>query len=400
MNAPVETRLSLGVSTIFVALAFTACIGSWSLAADVAEARDGTVRVDGRGTTINESVTVRLTDVDRDINNRPYQTRTGETRLSGSSLERVLRKAAADAGGWLDLGEVPYFEVTLPGAEVVNLSRGEALTQSGFPDGPPILWQDGSDTVLFLPGRANGSAGSYHRYRTSAVPIRIGKGEVYDITLSPESIEVDVGDRVTFNARVSNPVAGEKLSFRWTVNGTLEATGSASRFSKTFRREGRYSVVVTVSGKRESSSAAALVTVGSPPAPPQPKKQPESSTTAPQAFIPTPGGVGGGGGTSGGVPGGGGGSGIGGTLDIPAPDQAGDSGSDSELPLVSGEVLGPDVEITELQPGDQAEAGPAEDSADESSGFGLPGEAWTLFGVGLLVGLGGLIEFRLFSRVG
>lgn len=399
MTGSVETRLPVGISTVFVALAFTASFGSLFIAADAAEARDGTVRVDGRGDTINESVTVRLADVDRDINNRPYETRSGETRLSGSSLERVLRQAAADSGGWLELGKVPNFEVTLPSGEVVNLSRGQALTQSGFPDGPPILWQDGSDTVFFLPGRSNGAAGSYHRYRTSAVPIRIGKGEVYDISLAPQSIEVDVGKSVTFNARVSNPVAGERLSFRWTVNGTLKATGSASRFSQAFRREGRYSVIVTVSGKRESSSAVASVTVGNPPEPSQPKNQPESST-ATQAFVPTPGGVGGTGGSGGGFSGGGGGSGIGGTLDIPAPEQAGDSGSDSELPLVSGELLGPDVEVTELQPGNQAEAGPAEDSADESGGFGLPGEAWTLFGVGLLVGLGGLIEFRLFSRIG
>ena len=38
-------------------------------------------------------------------------------------------------------------------------------------------------------------------------------------------------------------------------------------------------------------------------------------------------------------------------------------------------------------------------SGTEQGGFGIPGEAWAMAGVGLLLGLGSFAELRIFSRL-
>ncbi len=70
------------------------------------------------------------------------------------------------------------------------------------------------------------------------------------------------------------------------------------------------------------------------------------------------------------------------------------------LEQVSGELIGPDVQVVELPPEEFASEGAGPSDLDESPGFlgGAVGEAATLLGVGLLMALGGLIEVRLLSR--
>ena len=67
---------------------------------------------------------------------------------------------------------------------------------------------------------------------------------------------------------------------------------------------------------------------------------------------------------------------------------------------MSGELIGPDTQVVELPPEQFTPEGAGPSELDEGPGLlgGMAGEAATLFGVGLLMALGGLIEIRFLSR--
>ena len=74
---------------------------------------------------------------------------------------------------------------------------------------------------------------------------------------------------------------------------------------------------------------------------------------------------------------------------------------DDGLVQVTGEVVDP-VSVGTLASPDQSQVPESIDpapSGTEQGGFGIPGEAWALAGVGLLLGLGGFAELRVFSRL-
>ena len=67
---------------------------------------------------------------------------------------------------------------------------------------------------------------------------------------------------------------------------------------------------------------------------------------------------------------------------------------------VQGELVDP-VSVGTLAAPDQSQIPESFDTAPsgtEQGGFGIPGEAWALAGVGFLLGLGGFAELRVFSR--
>ncbi len=380
-------RLSCGlVAGLAVAFAIT-------LAPSGAAAKDGTVRINAPGID-NRSVTVRLADLGApDINNQEYVLSSGRKAISGFSISKVLRAASEQADSWLDLQTLPSVQVDRPSGPPITLTRTQALSPS---DRPPVFYANNDTTVFVMPG----NPGQEYTFRLAPVGVKVGLGEAYELSVSPTSVRVDRGEGVTFTAKVGNRAGGETLNYRWSVQGATRANGSGNRFGWTFRRAGRFSVLVTVTGTRQSNTALAAVTVGNPPEPKK-KKRPESSPAPQPAASSSPGPPG-----TGGLGGFGGSSGVsnqfgeGGEFDFPAPepDREGESRPEPELPLISGELIGPDVEVTEIPPG--SETDPTEQEADESGGFGLPGEAWTLFGVGLLLGLGGFIELRVLSRIG
>jgi hypothetical protein len=67
---------------------------------------------------------------------------------------------------------------------------------------------------------------------------------------------------------------------------------------------------------------------------------------------------------------------------------------------VAGQLVDPETGtvITPADPQAVESADPAP-SGTEQGGFGIPGAAWTLAGVGLLMGLGVFAELRVFSRI-
>lgn len=367
-----------------------------ALAPAVAEAKDGQIEVVAPGNDPRK-VSVSLSELGQaDINNQVYRLASGPTTISnGYSMGKVLREAEARAGGWLDLETLPSVEVGLPSGGVVELSRAQALDPNFFDDGPPVFYESNGNTVFVMPG----SPGRAYTFRFAPVDIKAGDGKVWDVSLSHSPDRPRRGQAVTITARVTGAPAGAQLSYAWSFSDGDERTTTLPRVVHRFRGSGRRSVSVNVTGADGSGYGF-------------------------QTIDESPGGGGGGGdgqrdpdrdsggtgGTGSGTSSGGGsgagygfGSGGGGSPGSPGagspvtalpestpPDRP--TPSDEGLEEVSGLLIDPSVE---------AGAGSTDEPVEPDQaggGFGLSGEAATLFGVGLLIALGGLIEARLLFR--
>jgi PKD repeat protein len=377
-----------------------------------ASAKDGTVTVRAAGTT-NSSVTIRLSDLGgNDINNRPYRLNSGTATISGHSLEQVM-KAADEQSEDIDLATIPAVEIDRPRGGTVRITRDEILNDSAFSDGPPVFYEDNGDTVFVMPGRGTG-VGSQYRFRLAPVGITVDSGSSFDVRLTASQTKVKVGQQVAFTATVSGQEGGESLTFNWSFGDGSSRTTAAPRVSHTFRKDGAFSVIVNVTGQSGSGQTGIRVEVGEVKEA-KPRPAPNESGGPATDNADANGGTGGSGGGSGGFGQGfGGGSGsfgtgtgsgpaTGSTPGTPAPaapEPAPGADPADGLEQVQGQLVDPVTgEVVPPASAEVVESADPAPSGTEQGGFGVPGAAWTLAGVGLLIGLGAFAELRVFSRL-
>ncbi len=377
--------------SVFAGLAVLAVA---AVAPAVATAKDGQVRIVDSGNS-PRSATISLASLGSpDVNNREYDLGGSEARpINGYSLARVLEAAEARAGDWLDLDTVPSVEIDRPSGGPIVLSRAQALDRDFFADGPPVFYEDNGTTVFVMPG-ASGSPGRAYVFRLAPPDVKVGDGAIYDVSLSHSPDRPRKGQPVTIRAQVSGVAPGTPLTYSWRFSDGPGKRTTVPRVVHRFGRAGGRWVSVTVSGGDGSGEGFRSIDVrqdddggdgGKPPDP-----------TEPSVPSPTP--------TGSGFDGGGYGYGYG----SGGFDQPGLSGQSSFSPEpsnepepaapadgleeVSGVLIDPAVSGGPTGDAQQVEADPA------GGGFGFSGEAATLFGVGLLIALGGLIEVRVLSR--
>lgn len=415
MNGPLRKLGSASASLVAAAAALM-------ILAQPAFARDGQVTVRAAGTT-NESVTVNLSDLGgNDINNREYRLRNGRVSISGHSLLQVLRRADAESEA-IDLETIPSIAVDRPSGSPITISGDDARNPDAFPDGPPVFYEDNRATVFVMPGTAAGSSGGRYRFVQAPVGISVGSGARYDVELSASRTRIKVGQKVTFRATVSGQDEGEVLSFAWNFNDGSSRRTSEARVTHKFSRKGSFPVILDVTGASGNGQSGISIEVGAVEKKPndrKPEKQPSGNEG-------TGGQTGGGGGfgtgfgdgfdsgfgAGSGSFGAGPGGGLPGSfgspapppapLPLPTPDRDPDRGQDNRpddgLDEVQGQLIDPVAGATAVGP-DQVvpESADPAPSGTESGGSGVPGEALALAGVGLLLGLGGFAELRVFSR--
>jgi len=386
-----------------------------SVLAGPALAKDGQVTVRAAGIT-NASVTIKLSELgNNDINNRNYRLKSGTVTISGHSLLQVMNAADAQSDE-INLATIPAIEIDRPSASggPIRISGDDVRNPAAFGDGPPVFYEDNGATVFVMPGSGSG-AGSRYRFVFTPVGISISGGASYEVNLSASRTRVKVGQEVRFNASVTGQDGGEPLSFRWRFGDGTVRTTARGRVTHTFRKDGSFPVIVEVTGASGTGQSGILIEVGKVEKPKPEPKPDEANGPAPQ----NPDGNGGTGGSGGG--GGGFGSGFGsgsgssgsGTSSAPPasvaappaaelqdPEPKPDATPDDGLIEVQGRLVDSQT-ATVVPPADAPtveSANPAP-SGTEQGGFGIPGAAWTLAGVGLLMGLGAFAELRVFSRL-
>jgi hypothetical protein len=380
-----------------------------------AQAKDGQVTVRAAGTT-NASVTVKLADLGgNDINNRTYRLNSGSESISGHSLLQVIRAADAQSNA-IDLDTIPGIEIDRPTGTPIEVSGAEMRDPEAFSDGPPVFYEDNGDTVFVMPGRGSGT-GSKYRFKFAPVGISINSGLDYDVTLTASPSKIKAGASVRFQATVTGQETGEQLTYRWTFGDGQSKTTAVPTVRHRFEDDGTFPVIVTATGSSGSGRTGTTVEVGKPkpqkpkpdPERDKPDRKPASSDGTGGSGDPTgDGGYGTGSGT--GDYGDGDGSGFPSASGSPAPapqtpprdrKPGNTQRPDDGLTTVTGELLNPATTPVPIDPA----AGPAVESADpapsgtDQGGFGVPGAVLTLAGVGLLLGLGGFAELRVFSRL-
>lgn len=391
-----------------VALAF--CLLS-SVLAGPAFAKDGQVTVRAAGIT-NASVTVKLSELGtNDINNRNYRLKSGPMGISGHSLLQVMNAADAQSDE-INLATIPAIEIDRPSGGPIRISGKDVRNPSAFSDGPPVFYEDNGATVFVMPG-SGGGAGSRFRFVGAPVGISISSGASYGVNLSASRTRVKVGQEVSFNVSVTGQDGGETLSFRWRFGDGTVRTTARGRVTHTFRTDGAFPVIVEVTGASGTGQSGILIEVGKVE---KPKPKPDEANGLASQNPDGNGGTGGSGGGEGGFGSGfgsgsgssGSGTGSGPPASVAAPPAAEpqdpepkpDATPDDGLIEVQGRLVDSQTS-TVVSPADASaveSANPAP-SGTEQGGFGIPGAAWTLAGVGLLMGLGAFAELRVFSRL-
>jgi PKD repeat protein len=417
------TRVPAGIATTSVALrgaltaaALLATFGLICLLASPALAKDGQVTVRAAGTT-NESVTVKLSDLgNNDINNRSYRLSSGAVTISGHSLLQVMNQADSELDA-IDVPTIPSVTIDRPSGRPITISGDDLRDPGAFPDGPPVFYEDNGATVLVMPGTSATASGSRYRFVFAPVGISIGSAATYEVDLSASRTSIKTRQQVNFTAKVTGQDNGESLSFEWNFNDGKNRGTTTGKVSHRFTRKGRFLVVLDVAGASGSGEAVIWIEVD------EAKKKPNDKNKNPDKQPEGNGGQNGGdGGTGDGFGSGVGtfGSGTGGGLPgylpptqpsspvplpaptaKPKPEPKPKTPVDDGLTEVRGELVDPVTGETVVPP-DQGQAVESADpapSGTELGGFGIPGEAWAVAGVGLLLGLGGFAELRVFSRL-
>ena len=390
----------LGLVAVLIGLA--ALLG---LAPSAALAKDGQVTVRAAGAT-GAAVTVRLADLGGTDINRIYTLGAGPTQISGHSLSKVMSEADAESAE-IDLATIPAIEIDRPKGAPITVTGAEIRNPSAaFPQGPPVFYEDNGATVFVMPGRGSANASRF-RFESAPVGITVQAGVTYDVALSASRTKIKVGQTIRFTATVAGQDEGERLTYSWNFGDGKTATTRRGTTSHTFRTDGNSSVVLGVVGSSGSGQSGILIEVGEVKQKPDPKPDPPEDKPSDD---PGPGGSGnpsGGGGVGTGSGGGTGDFGSGdGSPSTPAPAPPVDRRQDRNAPddgltTVTGELVDPATTSVPFEPS----TGLPVDSADpatpgtQQGGFGVPGAVMTLVGVGLLLGLGGFAELRIFSRL-
>lgn len=394
-----------------IVLLFT--ISAIGILATPALAKDGQVTVRAAGTT-NASVTVRLSELgDNDINNRTYELRSGPVTISGHSLLQVMNAADAESQE-IDVATIPSITLDRPGGGRITISGDDLRDPAAFPDGPPVFYEDNGATVLVMPGSSVGSTGVRYRFTFAPAGVSVGSSASYTISLSASKTKVKVGQKVSFAAKVTGQEKGETLTYAWSFGDGKSLTTKAGKAGHTFGRKGGYSVILDVTGASGNGQSGILIEVGEARREADDDRKPDETNppgNGGTGETADTGGAGYGYGTGGYGPGTG--SGLPGGFTAPAepapsvpapkpdPEPKERRPVDDGLTEVRGRLVDPVAGTTEVVPGDPQVVESADPVApgSEQGGLGIPREAWAMAGVGLLLGLGGFAELRVFSRL-
>lgn len=350
----------------------------------------------------------------RDVDGVQYRLPGNQIRtVTGWSLARVLTVAAGrpEASGWLDASRIPSVSLAPPSTNIgakISVTSNEILDQGIFGGGrTPVFVEGPNGSIDFIKPGVNGSPGAVYRYSVS-VEIRTERvapdSKRLRVEVSPRAIEQ--GGRVSF--RVTVPGRGASgLSFVWTIREaesgrTVEFASPGGSVSRTIARKGSYTVLVELSGfipavgsftvgsdsgeKKESGKRPGTASMSGTPGTPAPPTVSALSAPPPSS---APSGSGPGLSAAGrAAPG------------EPAKEKPRNGKAPDGLEQVSGELIGPDVQVIEVPPEEFAGQSAGPSGIDDGPGFlgGMAGEAATLLGVGLLMALGGLLELRVLSR--
>lgn len=336
----------------------------------------------------------------------------GGVRVSGVGVDGTTVK--------FDLGETVSLKGVIDGAvaagsfQVADLKEARVYLGSDTPFSAAAIARDGADLprYSFEAGRTTVSRGAdsfsycpetecdFNAIPNVTIHLKKSSGTQLAVILYATPTKVKAGQSISFDARVSG---ASNLSFSWDFGDGSSKVSGQSKIRHRFDRKGSFTAQVTVTDRSTGQISKAKVKVRVTAAEPKKdKKKPRQKDDSPPGGTTYNGGYG---------DGGYGGYGHGGNYGAPSAPAAQVPPSpekkqkarpvDDGLVPVRGELLDPDIpaqviDPSTTQPKDSATE--TQQAPDDPGGFALSGGARTAIGIAVLLGIGGLTEFRSFAR--
>lgn len=337
----------------------------------------------------------------QDLSLDPY-TATFPVGENEIPLLEALKQAAT--AGSVDLESYP--KVTVAGRTFTRDQVATGVPTIVFGEDRTTVRFPGGESRVYGPGQAAG-------YTATPVVTVQQKATDFRVVISPGKKRVKSGDTVRFHATVTGTTGA--LTYSWSFgDGSKDVRTTGPGAEHIFRGDPRdcwVVLTVTEAGNSRNGTAGSVITIGKPERKPkkQEKKPDREGSNGPAPA--SPGGGGYGGGSYGGGYGDGTGGGYGGGYDggsgmpsapqpaKPKPKPVKPVPPDDGLVPVRGELLDPSIPGQVIDPATREpgeSAGPTPSA--QPKGFALSGGAKTAIGIAVLLGLGGLAEFRSFAR--
>lgn len=250
MPRPRGIRLTLlGGLTALAASAVIGAAPSIASAASIVEVTP----LGGSAATIN----LHKLSGEEDVNDVAYAIRskqaTNTETVTGFSLERILVE------GGVDVYTFNYVEIVRPGGGSVLLTRAQVRADGAFPDGQPVVLEDGASPAFLRPSAGPEDYNDDDRFTASPLRVIVHEGSLIELQAEASRSKAEVGERITFNATVTRQAAGTDPEISWSFGDGATKTGA--RVSHTFSEPGLWKVAVGATTPNDRTGGSALVEV-------------------------------------------------------------------------------------------------------------------------------------------
>lgn len=197
-----------------------------------------------------------------DVGPRPYTLRAGgrseQDEHAGLSVRKLVQLAGGDPDG------VSFLAVRRADGTQAVLRRGDLGAPPPFPDGPPLVWVDSGSTHFLRPVRDGADENANDNIATPSgsdgpLVLSAHTGALLDVGARASPVRVRAGQPVRFTATVQGAAPGEQLGYAWDLGDGTAAHAATPTHS--YPREGRYHVVLSVSGDHDAGGSSAVLTV-------------------------------------------------------------------------------------------------------------------------------------------
>ncbi len=194
---------------------------------------------------------------EEDVNSVGYAIRSksgSDTEtITGFSLEKILIE------GRVDIYTFSYVEVVRPSGGSVLLTRSQVRDDGAFPDGQPVVFDHGGSSGFLRPSLGSSDFNKSDFFSGSPLRVIAHEGKLIELEARASKDEVEVGEKVTFTATITQQAAGSSPEINWSFNDGNSAPGA--KVTHTFQRPGSYNVAVSATTDDDRTGGSAMVSV-------------------------------------------------------------------------------------------------------------------------------------------
>jgi hypothetical protein len=181
-----------------------------------------------------------------------------QIQLTGLSIHGLLELAGFDPD------TIQSVQVAHPDGTETDLSHADISATPPFPEGPPLVLEQGASTVFFRPITGPGDNNASDDVASPAgapLDITVQISAQLSVTASATPKRAGVGQTVTFSAAAADLPPGAEASYDWSFGDGTTASGAV--VSHAYAAIGQYAaaVNVTVAASLGSAGASQVLTV-------------------------------------------------------------------------------------------------------------------------------------------